>query len=247
MDECIRTGVSTTERTLPGRLNLRRRAPMLYQRLMRGCVASPPPSPSPLITRARRFFTGIHPSSALSLGPGSSASTFNALSVNVNLPNENSDALFNGNGNENGNGNGAGAEKVVNRVPKATRVVGSFDHPLLPMAPVSVATHTKGFRLLKGLQKRNVLPAIDFLSCYAIAVNEVKGQIILPRVAAEMGFRSMLAVAVLLPLRRTARLESSLRSVLPYATFHSFLNPLFQVLKYILEVQTSPHFQQGLS
>jgi len=36
MDECIRTGVSTTERTLPGRLNLRRRAPMLYQRLMRG-------------------------------------------------------------------------------------------------------------------------------------------------------------------------------------------------------------------
>lgn len=41
MDECIRTGVSTTERTLPGRLNLRRRAPMLYQRLMRGYVASP--------------------------------------------------------------------------------------------------------------------------------------------------------------------------------------------------------------
>lgn len=38
MDECIRTGVSTTERTLPGRLGLRRRAPMLYRRLMRGCV-----------------------------------------------------------------------------------------------------------------------------------------------------------------------------------------------------------------
>lgn len=36
MDECIRTGVSTTERTLPGRLQLRRRAPMLYRRLMRG-------------------------------------------------------------------------------------------------------------------------------------------------------------------------------------------------------------------
>ena len=38
MDECIRTGVSTTEGTLPGRLGLRRRAPMLYRRLMRGCV-----------------------------------------------------------------------------------------------------------------------------------------------------------------------------------------------------------------
>ncbi len=36
MDECIRSGVSTTETTLPGRLNLRRRAPILYRRLMRG-------------------------------------------------------------------------------------------------------------------------------------------------------------------------------------------------------------------
>lgn len=38
MDDCIRTGVSTSERTLPGRLGLRRRAPMLYRRLMRGSV-----------------------------------------------------------------------------------------------------------------------------------------------------------------------------------------------------------------
>ena len=36
MDDCIRTGVSTSEKTLPGRLRLRRRAPMLYKRLMRG-------------------------------------------------------------------------------------------------------------------------------------------------------------------------------------------------------------------
>jgi L-serine deaminase len=36
MDDCIRIGVSTTETTLPGRLGLRRRAPMLYRRLMRG-------------------------------------------------------------------------------------------------------------------------------------------------------------------------------------------------------------------
>lgn len=38
MDECIRTGVSTSETVLPGRLGLRRRAPMLYRRLMRGLV-----------------------------------------------------------------------------------------------------------------------------------------------------------------------------------------------------------------
>ena len=36
MDDCIRVGVTTTETTLPGRLGLRRRAPMLYRRLMRG-------------------------------------------------------------------------------------------------------------------------------------------------------------------------------------------------------------------
>ncbi len=44
MDDCIRTGVSAKEPTLPGRLGLRRRAPMLYRRLMRGFypgVASP--------------------------------------------------------------------------------------------------------------------------------------------------------------------------------------------------------------
>lgn len=38
MDECIRTGVSSAEEKLPGRLGLRRRAPMLYRRLMRGYV-----------------------------------------------------------------------------------------------------------------------------------------------------------------------------------------------------------------
>jgi L-serine deaminase len=75
MDECIRTGVSTTERTLPGRLNLRRRAPMLYQRLMRGCVAPPTITSAsnprligstPAFTQARRSPLGqdclLHPS-----------------------------------------------------------------------------------------------------------------------------------------------------------------------------------------
>ena len=40
MDDCIRTGVSTSETVLPGRLGLRRRAPMLYRRLMRGSVCT---------------------------------------------------------------------------------------------------------------------------------------------------------------------------------------------------------------
>jgi L-serine deaminase len=34
MDDCILMGVSSPEKTLPGRLGLRRRAPMLYARLM---------------------------------------------------------------------------------------------------------------------------------------------------------------------------------------------------------------------
>ena len=38
MDDCIRTGVSSADEKLPGRLGLRRRAPMLYRRLMRGYI-----------------------------------------------------------------------------------------------------------------------------------------------------------------------------------------------------------------
>lgn len=40
MDDCIRVGVSSAEEKLPGRLGLRRRAPMLYRRLMRGYYKS---------------------------------------------------------------------------------------------------------------------------------------------------------------------------------------------------------------
>jgi hypothetical protein len=42
------------------------------------------------------------------------------------------------------------------RVARATRVVGSLDHAILPVPP-----------------RKTVIPAMDFLSCYAIAVNEV--------------------------------------------------------------------------
>ena len=77
-------------------------------------------------------FSADHPGSSLSIGPGSSTSAINVLAVNVNLPN---DSVSNGNE----------AVKVVNRGLKATRVIGLFDHPLFPMAPVSLAMHTKGF------------------------------------------------------------------------------------------------------
>jgi len=57
----------------------------------------------------------------------------------------------------------------------------------------------------------------------------------------------MPVVAVSLPRRPTARLESSLRLALLHKTFHTLLNHLFQVLKYIIEVCTSTRFQQALS
>lgn len=55
------------------------------------------------------------------------------------------------------------------------QVVGSLAHPLLPMPPVSI--HGCWFFPLLSAQhvpqRRTVFPAMDFLSCYAIAVNEV--------------------------------------------------------------------------
>ncbi|KAJ3505810.1 hypothetical protein NLJ89_g7224 [Agrocybe chaxingu] len=135
MDECIRTGVSTSERTLPGRLGLRRRAPMLYRRLMRG------------------FYPGVAAPERQAIGAGNWASEV------ITGPEEE-----NGNGNpsRNGNGNGEGKKNGKVRVvssptsARAPRVTGSFDHAILPMPP-----------------RRTVIPAMDFLSCYAIAVNEV--------------------------------------------------------------------------
>jgi len=96
----------------------------------------------------------------LSIGPGSSTSAINAPAVNVNTPNEKPDTFFNGNGN--GNGNGAEGEKVVKGAPKATRVVGSFSHPLLPMTPVSVATHER-VSIAQGLAETHSLPRYRFL------------------------------------------------------------------------------------
>ncbi|KAG9098095.1 hypothetical protein FRC06_006817 [Ceratobasidium sp. 370] len=140
MDECIRTGVSSVEPELPGRLRLRRRAPMLYRRLMRGfypalysginntSIGSPTtPAISGPITETGSFGEDAAPSDRPS----------HPHRFEVNEPDE------------------SGAfGKAATRRP--ARVVGSFEHAILPMP-----------------SRKTLFPAMDFLSCYAIAVNEV--------------------------------------------------------------------------
>ncbi|KAL0579281.1 hypothetical protein V5O48_002735 [Marasmius crinis-equi] len=124
MDECIRTGVSTNATTLPGRLGLRRRAPQLYRRLMRG------------------FYPGI--------------GSFNDVG-RITAGGEEIAGVLDGPEFEELDEEkyGGKALKKSTRIPR-TKVVGSFDHPLLPHPP-----------------RKTMIPAMDFLSCYAIAVNEV--------------------------------------------------------------------------
>ncbi|KAH7890730.1 serine dehydratase alpha chain-domain-containing protein, partial [Phlebopus sp. FC_14] len=127
MDDCIRAGVTTTEKTLPGRLGLHRRAPMLYRRLMRG------------------FYPGIGMPAVQLIGASSSSIPAGA----INAP-EGSEMAVPPNGEEK---NEITAQM---KQPRAPRVTGSFDHAVLPMPP-----------------RKTMIPAVDFLSCYAIAVNEV--------------------------------------------------------------------------
>ncbi|KAI9064171.1 hypothetical protein FKP32DRAFT_1591591 [Trametes sanguinea] len=134
MDDCIRTGVSSAEEKLPGRLGLRRRAPMLYRRLMRG------------------FYPGLVSPHAPQIGSGESES-----SGRIGAPDgfggkekEESSAPW---GSESESGSGFGRKIVASR---PTRVIGTLEHPVTPMPP-----------------RKTMIPAMDFLSCYAIAVNEV--------------------------------------------------------------------------
>lgn len=123
MDQCIHTGVSTSETTLPGRLGLRRRAPILYRRLMRGLYPGMAGPNTPLITSASK--------ASASIGAPDSAEVASETDH----------------------------DRLRDRLRasgRAPRVVGSFDHAVLPMPP-----------------RKSDMPAMDFLSCYAIAVNEV--------------------------------------------------------------------------
>ncbi|KAG9097046.1 hypothetical protein FS749_007139 [Ceratobasidium sp. UAMH 11750] len=140
MDECIRTGVSSVEPELPGRLRLRRRAPMLYKRLMRGFYPalqsgiSNPSIGGPTIPRIS--------------GPITETGAFGEDAAPSDRPSH--PHRFEAN-----EPDGSGAfGKAATRRP--VRVVGSFDHAILPMP-----------------SRKTLFPAMDFLSCYAIAVNEV--------------------------------------------------------------------------
>ncbi|KAI0080159.1 L-serine ammonia-lyase [Panus rudis PR-1116 ss-1] len=129
MDDCIRQGVSSAEEKLPGRLGLRRRAPMLYRRLMRG------------------FYPGLVSPNLPSIGPGGQPEAIEGPK------NDDSD---NGVGNNGFDSQGSSGRRRGPPATRARRVIGSFDHPVLPMPP-----------------RKTMIPAMDFLSCYAIAVNEV--------------------------------------------------------------------------
>ncbi|KAK7445476.1 hypothetical protein VKT23_014894 [Stygiomarasmius scandens] len=142
MDECIRTGVSATDAKLPGRLGLRRRAPILYRRLMRG------------------FYSGIvSPQSSFGRITASSEDT-TLLGPPINDEPELDSALATAKAASEEHESAFGSARKVNAdfpmAKRAARVTGSFNHPILPHPP-----------------RKTMIPAVDFLSCYAIAVNEV--------------------------------------------------------------------------
>ncbi|CAL1714813.1 unnamed protein product [Somion occarium] len=130
MDDCIRQGVSSSEEKLPGRLGLRRRAPMLYRRLMRG------------------FYPGLSTPHMPSIAAGEQAPAIHAP--------EGFDGISSSHLDHPEHAKGSHPRSRLPAAARARRVVGSFDHPVLPMAP-----------------RKTMIPAMDFLSCYAIAVNEV--------------------------------------------------------------------------
>lgn len=123
MDECIRAGVENTETTLPGPLAVRRRAPSLYARLLRGLyrgASLPNPTAAPAAASA-----------VASEGPGiESPSPSRPASMDIVTQ--------------------MGATGLTR-----TRMIGNFNHPVMPCPP-----------------RRTNFPAIDYLTCYAIATNE---------------------------------------------------------------------------
>ncbi|KAG9117686.1 hypothetical protein FRC07_007360, partial [Ceratobasidium sp. 392] len=140
MDECIRTGVSSVEPELPGRLRLRRRAPMLYKRLMRGFYPA--------------LYSGINnpaiggPAAPMLSSPITETGGFGEDAAPSDRPSH--PHRFEANEPDDSGAFG----KAATRRP--ARVVGSFEHAILPMP-----------------SRKTLFPAMDFLSCYAIAVNEV--------------------------------------------------------------------------
>ncbi len=122
MDRSIYEGIRSTEPVLPGALKLKRRAPMLYQRLLRG------------------FYPNIFPSPAPAPSVGDPSSSESSSSPSDGSPSTSSLETY---------------QPPVS--PPVQVVRGSLAHPILPVPP------------------RRTMPSsmTDFLSTYAIAVNEV--------------------------------------------------------------------------
>ena len=129
MDECIRAGVENTETVLPGPLAVRRRAPSLYARLLRGLyrgASLPNPGSSAAAAASAAVSTPVD-------GPGiDSASPRAAAAGSMDMV------------------SAMGATGLTR-----TRMIGNFNHPVMPCPP-----------------RRTNFPAIDYLTCYAIATNE---------------------------------------------------------------------------
>lgn len=151
MDDCIRSGVATSEKTLPGRLGLQRRAPMLYRRLMRGypfhsiyfrVLLTDRPSllvflKKKLAIFVARFYPGIAGPTMPAIAAGAQA--VGELDAPSDMapqpqpqPQQEQEA-----GAASYLGSGATSRRVTASRP--TRVVGSLDHPVLPMPPVRLS------------------------------------------------------------------------------------------------------------
>lgn len=127
MDECIHTGVSSQEKTLPGRLGVRRRAPMLYRRLMRGCVGSRISLSRESQLTQIRFYPGVAmPAHLQSISSGSPPAAIGSIGISDTSSSSNTSS----------NSSKASRTPASQRAPL---VVGSFDHAMLPMPPVCIA------------------------------------------------------------------------------------------------------------
>ncbi|KIS71599.1 uncharacterized protein UMAG_00042 [Mycosarcoma maydis] len=119
MDECIRAGVENEEKILPGPLAVRRRAPQLYARLLRGVY---------------RGGASLHGG-----GAGYAKLDDGAPGIDSTAPVKRTQST-----------------SLDLSTPKLrTRMIGNFNHAIMPCPP-----------------RRTNFPAIDYLTCYAIATNE---------------------------------------------------------------------------
>jgi len=144
MDQSIHSGVSSKEETLPGRLRVRRRAPGLYKKLFKG-------EPNPLLVNSLRWYPDA-------LSPRSGFyPTLNSTTQSSSLPPPSSLALplppSRGPSSASPSLPTSSSRRASSR--RLPLIVGNPDHPLSPPPP-----------------KRPTFPGLDFLSLYAIAVNE---------------------------------------------------------------------------